>query len=237
MKVRLKFRDRKDLPTGEGLWARQLEGNSGGGTYELENSSYYVPLAVGDVVRAQLDPDGYLQVTGFVSAGQHVLTTVELDLARCDQDVVMARWADAGAVWSEGTDGVVLTIWTLDERQIAGILDADVAAGYARWTGTSAPEERGKRALRDVDLRIARQPEFHYVKTSYWAGDDPYWTARGLDSPEYLAIVQILAFEDRRVARALENGQQDRVVEYVERLTAPDPDDLPRLDGSLFDND
>lgn len=235
MKVRLKFRDRRDLPTGEGLWARQLDGNSGGGTYELENSSFYVPLAVGDVVRAQLDADGYLQVTGWVQPGPHLLTTVELDGARCDVDAVTTRWADAGAVWSEDSDGLVLTVWTLDERQVAGILDADIAAGHARWLGTSRPEERSRRGLRDVDLRIARRPEFHYVSTSYWVGDDPYWRGRGLDHPEYLAMVQILAFEDRRVARALESGQQDRVVRYVERLTSPDLGDL-EVDG-LFESD
>lgn len=234
-KVRLKFKDRKDLPSGEGLWARQIEGNSGGGTYELENSSFYVPLAVGDVVRAQLDADGYLQVTGWVRPGPHLLTTVELDTARCDVDVVTARWADAGAVWSEGSGGVVLTVWTLDERQVAGILDADLAAGRARWVGTSRPEERGRRGLRDVDLRIARQPEFHYVRTSYWVGEDSFWQKRGLVDPDFLATVQILAFEDRRVARALENGQQDRVVQYVERLSSPDRDDL-ELDG-LFESD
>lgn len=236
VKVRLKFRDRKNLPTGEGLWARRLEGNSGGGTYELENSSFYAPLAVGDVVRAQLDADGYLQVTGWVRPGPYLLTTVELDRSRCDVEAVTARWADQGAEWSEASDGFVLTIWPLDERQVAGILDADVAAGYARWHGLSAPEERGKRALRDVDLRIARKPEFHYVRTSYWAGDDPYWAERGLDQPEFLAIVQVLAYEDRRVARALERGQQDRVVRYVEGLTARDPEALSGLD-ELFESE
>lgn len=236
VKVRLKFRDRKNLPSGEGLWARRLEGNSGGGIYELENSSFYVPLAVGDVVRAQLDADGYLQVSGWVRPGPHVLTTVALDLSRCDVEAVTARWTDQGAEWSEGSDGVVLTIWKLDERQVAGILDADVAGGYARWVGMSVPAARGRHALRDVDLRIGRKPEFHYVRTSYWVGEDPYWSERGLTDPEFLTTVQVLAYEDRRVAKALERGQQDRVVAYVEGLTTSDPDVLTGLD-ELFESE
>ena len=235
VKVRLKFKARDDLPTGEGLWARRLEGNSGGGTYELENSSYYVPLVVGDVVTAQLDADGYLQVTGWVRAGSHVLTTVDLDLERCDAEAVIARWADAGALWTEGSGSTLLTIWSMDPREIAGVLETDIAAGFARWTATSMPEDRTRRGLRDVDLRIAREPEFHYVTTDYWAADDPYWRRHGLDDPEYLATVQMLAWEDSRVARALERGQQDRVVLYVARLTAPDPQSLPQLDGPIFE--
>jgi hypothetical protein len=237
VKVRLKFKARKDLPMGEGLWARQLDGNSGGGTYELQNSSYYVPLVVGDVVRAQLDADGNLQVTGWVRPGPHVLTTVELALERCDPDQVAASWASSGAVWTERNGGLALTIWSVGTREIAGILDADVAAGHATWVSTSLPEERGRRVLRDVDLRIAREPEFDYVTTDYWAADDLYWREQGLDDPEYLATVQMLAWEDRRVARALERGQQDRVALYISRLTAPDPTVLPQLDGPIFEGD
>jgi hypothetical protein len=237
VKVRLKFKARNDLPAGEGLWARQLDGNSGGGTYELQNSSYYVPLVVGDVVRAQLDADGYLQVTGWVRSGPHVLTTVELDLDRCDADQVTESWAAAGALWTEGTGGRMLTIWSIEPREIAGIIDADVAAGHATWISTSVPQDRDRRTLRHVDLRIAREPEFDHVSTTYWVADDPYWRARGLDDPEYLATVQMLAWEDRRVARALERGQQDRVVLYIDRLNAPDPETLPQLDGPLFESE
>ncbi|WP_435769878.1 hypothetical protein [Nocardioides sp. SYSU DS0651] len=237
VKVRLKFKARGELPTGEGLWARQLEGNSGGGTYELENSSYYVPLVVGDVVTAQLDPDGYLQVTGWVRSGDHVLTTVDLDLARCDAETVIARWAESGALWTEGSGSTMLTIWSMEPREIAGVLETDIAAGYARWTATSMPDERSRRGLRDVDFRLAREPEFDYVRTDYWVGDDPYWRERGLDDADYLATVQMLAWEDRRVARALERAQQDRVELYIEHLTAPDPQSLPQLDGPIFDSE
>lgn len=237
VKVRLKFKSRKDLPSGEGLWARQLDGNSGGGTFELENSSFYVPLAVGDVVLARLDADGYLQVTGWVRPGAHVLTSVEVDTDRCDPGEMAARWKAAGARWSEGSGSVLLTIWTLPPDEIARVLEHDLAAGHAEWTGMSVPADRGRRGLRVVDLAIADEPEFDYVRTDYWVGDDPYWRQHGLDDPDYLATVQMLAWEDQRVAHALERGQQDRVVLHISRLTAPDPDGLPQLEGPIFEGE
>lgn len=237
VKVRLKFKARNGLPAGEGLWARQLDGNSGGGTYQLENSSFYVPLAVGDVVRAQLDPDGYLQVTGWVRPGPHVLTAVEVDSAQCDPDAAVSRWTASGGVWSERGGDLVLTIWDTDLPAVTRALQFDVVVGNARLLEASSPADRGRRALRDVDFRLARDPEFDYVRTDYWAPDDPYWRERGLDDADYLAMVQLLAYEDRRVTRALERGEQHRVVLYIASLTATEPHEMPQIDGPIFESE
>src|SRR6185295_220731 len=86
VKVRVRYRPTPDMPARESLAAAPVEAGPNGGTYRLQNSSFVVPLAAGDVVRAELAGDGELQLTGLVSASPSILTVVgappgaELDL-------------------------------------------------------------------------------------------------------------------------------------------------------------
>lgn len=66
VKVRLKFKEGADLPATETMWAEPVETHDGGGTYRLMNTSFMVPLAAGDVVRAEIDGWGGLQVVNAV---------------------------------------------------------------------------------------------------------------------------------------------------------------------------
>jgi hypothetical protein len=167
--VRVRYRPGRELPAAEGLWAEPVDAHEGGGTYRLANNACLVPLAAGDLVRAELDGHGSLQVTDLVEPVPALLTLVDVD--------------------------------------------------------ESVPD--------DVDFELDRTPP-DVVDTDYWAADDPTWRGLGLDDPGFLAFVQRLAGEDARVARALEKGQHDRVLMYIERITAEDPRTLAPLDGPIF---
>ena len=75
-KLRVRYQPTENMPARESLWAEPVEADHGGGSYRLQNSSFVVPLAAGDVVRAERAGDGELQVTGLVSASGSVLTVV-----------------------------------------------------------------------------------------------------------------------------------------------------------------
>src|SRR3712207_6416216 len=100
VKVRVRLKpDEEDEGPVESLWAEPLDAHEGGGTFRLENNSFMAPLAAGDVVRAELDGDGVLQVTALVESGGGVVTLFE----PADWDGVEAmleRWREAGATWS-----------------------------------------------------------------------------------------------------------------------------------------
>ena len=239
VKLRVRYRPGEGLPDSETLWAAPVSAGEGGGTYRLENNLFLTPLAAGDVVRAELDGHGMLQVTDVVEPAPVWLTmvAVPVDMTADDVRAMIDRWSERGARWSEGHGRFVTTVWQedLDEDGVEAALRRDLEAGRAEWLLSAGPADRTRDAVgEDVDFELDRTaPES--VKTDYWAADDPYWREHGLDDPDYLAFVQTLAGEDARVARALERGQQDRVVTYVERITASDPRELRPLDGPLFD--
>jgi len=162
VQIRLKFHPADDLPPGEWMWALPKGGGEDGRVFELRNSSFFVPLAAGDVVRAERDAEGDFQVTDVVGAGPRIVTFVHLDSERCDPTAVTDRWADSGALWTEGLDGWMLSIWEKPIEVIGDILRPDVRAGYANWELTSTPDERTRTALREVDFEIStsRSP-FH----------------------------------------------------------------------------
>lgn len=237
VKVMVRFKPAEDLPGSEGLWAVRLDGHEAGGTFRLDNSSFMVPLAAGDVVRAELDGDGLWQVTDFVEACGSVLTCVRIDADACDVQAVIDRWTDAGAEWSEGYGGTMVTTWRpgMTDDEVGAALAPDLTAGYAEWLTVNSPAQRTREALDEVDFDLDSVQHFPPVETSYWAADDPFWASVGRDDPEFLASVQRLASEQKRVARALERGQQDRVLFYIDRMNEPDPSMRPKLDGPIFD--
>jgi hypothetical protein len=211
VKVSVRFKDGFGL-AGESLWAEPVDAHDGGGTYALQNNSFWVPLAVGDLVRAELDGDGILQVTDVVQPAPVVLTSVAV--AHGDHDTACAmgdRWRDDGASWSEGMQGLLSTVWEpgVDAGRAVAVLQPDVLAGRAELIWAAGPGGRTRQALTAVDFELDREEHFPPVETTYWAPDDPYWREQGMDTPDFLAYVQSLASRDDVVARALETGDYE----------------------------
>jgi hypothetical protein len=238
--VKVVYREGRELPHAEGLWAQPVDAHEGGGAYRLENHAFMVPLAAGDVVRAELDGHGTLQVTDVVEPVPALLTTVEIDEGSPSEDVneTLERWSTAGALWTEGSAGYLTTVWAqgMSEADILRVIGPDIDARLIKPRSAVGPEERTRAALADdVQFELDRTPP-EVVRTDYWAPDDPTWRELGKADPDFLAFVQRLAGEDARVARALEKGQHDRVLTYIGRITAEDPRELPPLEGPIFED-
>lgn len=238
VKVRLKFKEGADLPAAETMWAEPVEAHDGGGTYRLMNTSFMVPLAAGDVVRAEIDGWGGLQVVNAVEPCDRVMTVVEFPEADDAKVKAIAdSWTKGTDGWTEGGNRMLFTIWAegMPLPAVSTILDAAIGSleGW-EWHAAAGPEHRTEADLGDVDFELDRDgPE--PFETDYWAPDDPEWAARGVTDPDMLSFIQRLASEDQRVARTLKNGKHDNVMTYIERITSDDPRTLPPLDGPLLD--
>ena len=229
VKVRLKLRPGDERPPGECLWAKPVDAHDGGGVYVLQNSSFFVPLGAGDRIRAELDDDGDLQVVDVVDPSDMVLTVVVTHGEGHELQAMIDRWAGQGAAWTEGADGLLVTVWRegLTTEDIETVLGPDLAEGRGAWIATAGPEDRTRDALPEVDSEVDRRQHLP-AQTRYWAADDPYWASVGLADPEFLAELQTLAGEDEEVARALERGQHERVLIWMGRLAGPEG---PLLEG------
>lgn len=218
VKVRVRFVDDDDLPAGEGMWARPVDAHDGGGTYELLNSSWFVPLAVGDLVRAELDGDGMLQVTAIACPGPRLMS--QAVAASADPGILQLlvdRWRERGANWSESGGPTVVTIWEegVTLEQVERVLADDLAAGHLTWAQSIAPDERLGEAQGLIDFTLEGPSDETQVTTTYWAPDDPYWREVGLDTPDFLAYVQSLAGQEQVLASALERGDHEQVREIL----------------------
>lgn len=213
VKVRIRLRPRDDLPLSESLWATPLNAHEGGGTYELANCAFCTPMAAGDIVRAELDADGYLQVVEAVEPSDGILTAVQFDDSRrALAGEAGDAWREHGAIWSEGGSGLLMTIWKpgVGWDEIEATIAPYVARGLV-WLGGVEPDQRGRDCHPDVDFELDKTRREPDIETSYWAGDDPYWQEHGLDDPEVLAYIQSMASADATIARALEVGDHDYV--------------------------
>jgi len=155
--LRLKFRPAEDLPATEALWATPVDADGGGGTYRLENSSFMVPLGAGDVVRAELDGEGMLQVTGLVEPSPMILTVVAAPPgAEMDLQPVVAVWSERGAFWTEGRSGMLVTVWSRGVQldTIAEVLEPVVTNGALEWLATAEPEMRVAENMPEVDFEL-----------------------------------------------------------------------------------
>jgi hypothetical protein len=235
--VRVRYVDGPDLPDSEGLWAKPVEAHDGGGTYRLENNAFMVSLAAGDVVRAELDGRGQLQVVDIVEPSPALVTVVEVNEGVPEDTVTQAieRWSEHGARWTEGTAGYLTTVWAdeLPEDAVMAVVEPDLDSTFTPIS-KAGPLDRTRDALVEIDYELDRTPPDE-VHTDYWAADDPVWKELGYGDPEFLAYVQRLAGDDARVARALEKGRHDQVLTFIQRINAPDPRELPPLDGPIFD--
>lgn len=217
VKVSVRYRAELQLVAGESLWARPVDAHDGGGTYALQNNSFYIPLAVGDVVRAELNGDEFLQVVDIVAPAPVVLTSVAV---HGDSEAARALgdgWREQGADWSEGMDGLLTTVWKagVDARHVLEVLATDLSGGRGELLWLARPEERVREAQTAIDFELDRVQHFPPVETTYWAADDPFWSTVGLDSPDFLAYVQSLAGRDAELAAALEAGDHERVREML----------------------
>lgn len=217
VKVSVRYRADLRLVAGETLWARPVDAHDAGGTYALQNNSFYIPLAVGDRVRAELNGDEFLQVVDIVGPAPVVLTSVAV---QGDREVAKAlgdRWRELGAEWSEGMDGLLTTVWRtgVAAEQVLAVLAPDLSAGRGDLLCLARPEQRVRAAQTAIDFELDRVQHFPPVETTYWAADDPYWSTVGLDSPDFLAYVQSLAGRDAGLAAALEAGDHERVREML----------------------
>ncbi len=217
VKLRIRLRPGDDIPMSEWLWATPLDADEGGGTYELANCAFYTPMAAGDLVRAELDADGYLQVVDVAEPSGGILTAVQFDdgAERLAEEAGDA-WREHGAIWSEGGHGLMMTIWKAEIGwdTIEAAIAPYVGPGL-RWLGGVEAQHRRRDSHPDVDFELDRTRREPEVATSYWVGDDPWWRDHGLDHPEVLAFVQTMASTDVTIARALEVGDHPYVVDQL----------------------
>ena len=157
VKLMVRFKPAEDLPSSEELWATPVEAGEGGGTYRLANSSYMVPLAAGDVVRAELNADNVLQVTGLVGPSRMIMTVLAAPPGSAmNLEPVVAVWSKSGAYWTEGRSGMLVTVWAewIDLPAIAEVVQPAVDAGV-EWLATAPPEVRVADNMTEVDFELA----------------------------------------------------------------------------------
>jgi hypothetical protein len=158
VKVRVKYKHTENMPALEELWAEPIEAHVDGGTYRLQNSSFVVPLAAGDLVWAEQAGDGVLQVTGLVGPSNAILTVVGgppgIDL---DMEPVVASWSEGGALWTEGRAGLLVTVWSEQMRleDIEIVIRPTLALGLL-WLATAFPSSRTAEHMPEVDFQLER---------------------------------------------------------------------------------
>ncbi|MDX6374103.1 MAG: hypothetical protein QOD98_3091 [Nocardioidaceae bacterium] len=127
------------------------------GTYRLESSSFFVPLAAGDLVRAAEDARGQLQVIDVVEPCDAVLTIFAPDAEASPETItaLMRIWEATGAGRSERGGPFVATVWPdMPMDAIAAQLNADQAAGRGEWILAAEPHERRREAQDEIDFEI-----------------------------------------------------------------------------------
>ncbi len=163
VQLRVRFASAGDAPdeardgeqglTHEHLWATAV----GAGTYRLEGSSFAVPLAAGDLVRAAPDGAGRLQVVDVVEPCDGVLTIFAPD-ATAAPDAVAALtgvWRLQGAGRSEPGGPFLATVWPDTPMDaVAAQLNADQAAGRGEWILAAEPHERRREAQDEIDFEL-----------------------------------------------------------------------------------
>ncbi|MDO5628232.1 MAG: DUF4265 domain-containing protein [Mobilicoccus sp.] len=142
-------------PRYETLWAEPV----GRARYRLLNCSFFLPLAVGDVVKA-LRRGGRVVVTDFVEAGERTLscTTVAHTVSEEEQRAVTEGWRRGGAAWTEGSHRLLLTVWRPDvNADDAFAFLVDDVRGRRGWhvPAVYSPQDR----TRIMRAHFAPEPE------------------------------------------------------------------------------
>lgn len=235
------------IPMGsESLWATPIEGTEGGGTYELINVSMYCALVPGDVVRAQLNHLSRLQIIGVESFAPRVVSLMHFDLDPAGvspsrevlghASVRIARRLEAQGAHVEGPPGTLTCSWPLNmgEKQVRQ-RTSKAQAKERGWSLASVWPLDVRREIVDeaMDTQL-RGDEKAAAETNYWVADDPRWAELGVDDPAVLARIQTLVAERPSVLSTIEAGLHENILTYMARLDAPNPHDLPPLDGPLL---
>jgi hypothetical protein len=127
------------------------------GNYRLESSSFLVPLAVGDLVRAAPAADGTLQVVDVVEPCDAVLTIFAPDPEASPEAItaLMRIWEATGAGHSERGGPFVATVWPdMPMDAVAAQLNADEAAGRGEWILAAEPHERRREAQDEIAFEL-----------------------------------------------------------------------------------
>jgi hypothetical protein len=127
------------------------------GVYRLESSSFFVPLAAGDLVRAADFADGELQVVDVVEPCDAVLTIFAPDASASPEAItgLMRVWEATGAGRSERGGPFVATVWPdMSMDAVAAQLNADQEAGRGEWILAAEPHERRRDAQGEIDFEL-----------------------------------------------------------------------------------
>jgi hypothetical protein len=158
VELRVRFASASEEDEGlshEHVWATAVD--PGAGTYRLENNSFAVPLAAGDLVRAAPDAEGRLQLVDVIEPCDGVLTIFAPD-ATAAPDIVAALvnvWQLLGAGWTEHGGPFLATVWPDTPMDaVAAQLNADQAAGRGEWILAAEPHERRRQAQDEIDFEL-----------------------------------------------------------------------------------
>ncbi len=128
------------------------------GTFRLESSTFFVPLAAGDLVSAAADATDQLQVVDVVEPCDAVLTIFAPDANASPEAIagLMRIWEATGAGHSERGGPFVATVWPgMPMDAIAAQLNADEAAGRGEWILAAEPHERRREAQDEIDFELS----------------------------------------------------------------------------------
>lgn len=234
-----------EIPMGsEALFGMPLDAGEGGGTYELVNVSLYCALAPGDVVRAELNHDSRLQIVAVESLANRVVSALIVDpesvTVQPSRDVdhasiKIARRLEALGAHVEGPGGALTCSWPINmtERQVRQRQDKAMTKEPG-WRLVGVWPQDARQEVVDVAIDAALQGSPQRIASTYWAVEDDSWAELGVDDPAVLARIQTLVAEMPGVLPTIEAGLHENILVLMERLAAPNPNDLPRLDGPLL---
>lgn len=159
VKVLIRFRGPDRPLRGERLWARPVDTEPCGGTYALHTSSFLVPLAALDVVRAECNAEGDLQVVDVVTPSDAVWTAF-LTRPGTDESTLRQmgdRWHEAGAAWTErsGSSALVSTWPGVAAPEVIAAVAPDVRAGRGNLVAVVTPQHRRRGFQLDIDFDLA----------------------------------------------------------------------------------
>jgi hypothetical protein len=235
VKICIRFPAYSDGAASESPWAEPVQANGGGGTYRLQNDLLFTPLRHGDLVRCELDADSILQVVEILEVVPGLL--LGFDHPENTEEIVkpvLERHVARGFEVNRIRDGLA-EIFVPQGKLDRGEVSLEIPANWVLAERLDGPQ-RLDVAERDIDFDLNTVPYMNHEPIDYWAADDPAWTEVGVDHPDVLGIIQSLAASDPRVLATIQAGRHRDVLTYMERLSTPDPRDLPKLDRPLLVN-
>ena len=233
VKIHVQYVPSDDSIMGESPWAEPVDATDAGGVFRLQNDLAFTTLRHGDLVRCELDADSILQVVEILDLVPGVLLGFEHP-QNTDHIVKPALEAQiaAGNEVNRPADGFA-QIFLPDAELGTTVFAPPIPASWSLVERLDA-EARLEQALEDIDTAVSTVPFVSEDPIDYWAPDDPVWAEMGITNPDLLAAIQSLASRDPRVLATIEAGRHRDVLTFMERLTIPDPRDLPTLDRPLL---